>query len=77
MKNQSNIDEVLEFLKLHHEAFFQAAVFAEQTQHPTPTDTRAYSQIVVSLLCGVKGLKRKDQTWKMDLMLKEQIHGKQ
>ena len=58
MKNQSNIDEVLEFLKLHHDAFFQATVFAEQTQHPTPSDTRAYSQIVVSLLCGVKGRAR-------------------
>ncbi|MCE2432934.1 MAG: MamI family restriction endonuclease [Candidatus Latescibacteria bacterium] len=59
MKNQSNINKVLEFLKLHHDTFFQAAVFAEQTQHPTPTDTRAYSQIVVSLLCGVQGRSRK------------------
>ncbi len=58
MKNESNIDKVLEFLKLHHDAFFQAAVFAEQTQHPTPTDTRAWSQIVVSLLCDVQGRSR-------------------
>lgn len=59
MKNESNIDKVLEFLKLHHDAFVQATVFAEQTQQPTPTDTRAWSQIVVSLLCDVQGLSRR------------------
>ena len=59
MKNERNIDKVLEFLKLHHDAFVQATVFAEQTQQPTPTDTRAWSQIVVSLLCDVQGLSRK------------------
>ena len=59
MKNESNIGKVLEFLKLHHDAFVQATVFAEQTQQPTPTDTRAWSQIVVSLLCDVQGLSRK------------------
>ena len=59
MKNKSNIDKVLEFLKLHHDAFVQATVFAEQTQQPTPTDTRAWSQIVVSLLCDVQGLSRR------------------
>lgn len=59
MKNESNINKVLEFLKLHHDIFVQATVFAEQTQHPTPTDTRAWSQIVVSLLCDVQGLSRR------------------
>ncbi|MDQ3022453.1 MAG: MamI family restriction endonuclease [Bacteroidota bacterium] len=53
-----NKKKVLELLNLHHEAFFDAKPYADETEHPTPSDTRAWSQILVSLLTGVKGLKR-------------------
>ena len=49
----------LDLLKLHHESFFNAAEFAEATDHPVPSDTRAWSQILVSLLTGIKGMARK------------------
>ena len=50
---------VLELLTLHHDSFFAAAKFAEATAHPVPCDTRAWSQILVSALTGVKGIARK------------------
>jgi hypothetical protein len=50
--------KVLEFLKLHHDSFFDAKSYADETDHPAPTDSRAWSQILVSLITGVKGLAR-------------------
>lgn len=49
---------VLDLLKVHHESFFAAAKFAEATAQPVPCDTRAWSQILVSALTGVKGIAR-------------------
>lgn len=49
---------VLDLLKVHHESFFAAAKFAEETLQPVPCDTRAWSQILVSALTGVKGIAR-------------------
>ncbi|WP_236784591.1 MamI family restriction endonuclease [Alteribacter salitolerans] len=51
--------KVLTALKLHHESFFGAHEFAEQTAQPTPEDSRAWSQIIVSLLTDINGLGRK------------------
>lgn len=56
---QDRIDALLDLLKIHHEAFFQAHVHAKKTGHPTPSDTRAWSQIAVSILTGIPGIKRK------------------
>ncbi len=50
--------EILSLLNAHYEAFYKAKPFADQTAHPVPTDTRAWSQILVSLLTGIKGRKR-------------------
>lgn len=50
--------KVLKFLKLHRKAFFEAAEFADETAHPTPADTRSWSQILVSLITEIKGLSR-------------------
>jgi hypothetical protein len=50
--------KVLAFLKLHHDAFFDAKPYADETEHPTPSDSRAWSQILVSMLTGIKGLAR-------------------
>ncbi len=54
-----DIDKVIEFLNLHYNAFFEAHPYAEETQHPTPSDTKAWSQILVSLITGIDGLARK------------------
>jgi hypothetical protein len=50
---------VLELLDVHYEAFWQVAPFATETGHPVPVDTRGWSQIIVSVLTGTKGLERK------------------
>jgi MamI restriction endonuclease len=51
--------KVLQFLKLHHESFFEAKPYADETGHTTPSDTKSWSQILASLLSGVTGLERK------------------
>lgn len=52
------MNDVLSFLDTHHEAFFRAKPLADRTSHPVPCDTRAWSQILVSLLTGVNGRDR-------------------
>ena len=32
-----NIEKALEFLNLHHQAYFDAQPYADKTEHPTPT----------------------------------------
>lgn len=56
------INDVLSLLDAHHEAFFAAKPYADKTFHPVPCDTRAWSQILVSLLTGINGRKRKKGT---------------
>lgn len=51
--------KVIELLTLHRQSFYDAAAIASETAHPVPTDTRSWSQILVSLLTGVKGMGRK------------------
>lgn len=53
-----NIEKSIAFLNLHYSAFFEAKPFADETQHPNPSDTRGWSQILVSILYGKKGLAR-------------------
>lgn len=50
---------VLKLLDLHYESFHDVEPYATATGHPVPTDTRGWSQILVSVLTGVKGLERK------------------
>jgi hypothetical protein len=52
------LEKTLELLNLHHKTFFEAKPFADETQHPNPSDTRGWSQILVSLLYQKKGLTR-------------------
>lgn len=54
-----NVQTALNLLDLHYESFYTAAALASETGHPVPTDTRGWSQVLVSTLCGVKGLDRK------------------
>lgn len=53
------VDQALRLLEVHFEAFHGAVGFARATGHPVPLDTRAWSQILVSVLCDIRGLERK------------------
>jgi hypothetical protein len=52
----------LQLLDVHYGSFYGIAEIAKQTGHPVPMDTRAWSQILVSVLTGIKGLSRKKGT---------------
>ena len=54
-----NVEDALKLLDLHYDSFFAAEPFATNTGHPVPMDTRGWSQILASVLSGVKGLERK------------------
>lgn len=54
-----NKRKVLELLNLHHNAFFDVKPYADETEHPTPSDSRAWSQILASLIIDVKGYAQK------------------
>lgn len=51
--------EALKVLDLHYDAFYKALEFAKKAQHPVPCDTKAWSQILVSILTGNYGRARK------------------
>ena len=52
-------NRALKLLDLHFESFYAVEPFASQTGHPVPVDTRGWSQVVVSTLCGIPGLGRR------------------
>lgn len=52
-------DRALKLLDLHFESFYAVEPFASQTGHPVPVDTRGWSQVIVSTLCGIPGLGRR------------------
>jgi hypothetical protein len=60
MKKMTNstATEVLTLLDLHYNSFCAVEPYAAKTGHPVPMDTRGWSQIIVSTLCGIKGLER-------------------
>jgi len=51
--------KVLELLDSHYEAFYGVVDLAKETGHPVPMDTRGWSQILASVLTGIKGVARK------------------
>lgn len=57
-KSNDALQNALDLLNLHHQSFYSAVAFARDTGHPVPCDTRGWSQILVSLLTGLKGLGR-------------------
>jgi|ERR1035438_8808463 hypothetical protein len=57
-KTNDKLQRALQFLDLHHDSFYRAKPFARDTDHPVPCDTRAWSQILVSILTGIRGRKR-------------------
>lgn len=56
---KQRVSTALSLLDLHYESFYGAKPHATRTGHPVPMDTRGWSQILVSTLCGVRGLERK------------------
>lgn len=48
----------LELLNVHHHHYMQAYQYAAMTAQPTPEDSRAWSQILISLLTDIPGLSR-------------------
>lgn len=55
----ARIERVLGLLDTHHTMFREVATVAKETGHPVPVDTRGWSQILVSVLTGIRGLERK------------------
>jgi hypothetical protein len=53
------VSDAIELLDLHFDSFVGVRPYADKYGHPHPTDTRGWSQIVVSALSGISGLKRK------------------
>ena len=59
MAANPRVNETLRLLDLHYEAYEKIKPFADKHRHPHPTDTRGWSQILVSALTGIKGYERK------------------
>ena len=57
--DSSSLESALTLLDEHYNAFVASRPFAARTGHPVPSDTRAWSQILVSILTGIPGLERK------------------
>mgnify|MGYP003677109132 CR=1 FL=1 len=53
------VKEVLELLDMHYDAYLKIKPYADRHKHPHPTDTRGWSQILISALTGLAGYERK------------------
>ena len=52
------LNDALDVLNVHHIHFFQGQKYASITAQPTPEDSRAWSQILISTLTGISGVGR-------------------
>lgn len=59
MSQHNRSDEALDLLQIHYESYAKIKPYADKHKHPHPTDTRGWSQILVSALIGIKGYARK------------------
>lgn len=59
MPQEIRLSEALNLLQIHHDAYSKIKPYADKYHHPHPTDTRGWSQIIVSALTGIKGFARK------------------
>jgi hypothetical protein len=60
--NPTPLQQAIQLLDLHHDSFYSADPFAKATGHPVPSDTRGWSQILISLLTRLRGRDRKKGT---------------
>lgn len=58
-ETDARVAKALRLLGEHYDAFYSVVDVARETGHPVPMDTRGWSQIIVSVLTGIKGLERK------------------
>ncbi|MCE2717901.1 MAG: MamI family restriction endonuclease [Dolichospermum sp.] len=59
MLQKERLTETIKLLQIHYDAYLQIKPYADKYGHPHPTDTRAWSQILVSALTGIPGMRRK------------------
>jgi len=61
MKEEANIrsKRTIHLLDEHYKSFYSVVEVARETRHPVPADTRGWSQIIISVLTGIKGMARK------------------
>lgn len=59
MPQEERLVETLQLLQLHYDAYTEIKPYADKYAHPHPTDTRGWSQIIVSALTGIQGYSRK------------------
>lgn len=59
LKTTPQSDEAVELLQIHYDAYMKIKPYADRHEHPHPTDTRGWSQLLVSALTGIKGYARK------------------
>ncbi|WP_257264544.1 MamI family restriction endonuclease [Endozoicomonas sp. ONNA2] len=52
-------NDVLTLLNMHYNAYCKVRKYADKYKHPHPTDTRGWSQIIVSALTGILGYERR------------------
>ena len=57
--SRQRMEATLELLDHHYYTFSSMVKVARRTGHPVPIDTRGWSQIIVSVLTGIKGINRK------------------
>ena len=55
---RKRLETAIEVLNTHHLHFYEGQEFAEITDQPTPEDSIAWSQILISVLTGIPGLAR-------------------
>jgi hypothetical protein len=51
--------KIVDLLNIHFDTFSAVRPYANETEQPVPMDTRAWSQILVSTITGIKGIARK------------------
>ena len=56
---KTRIARTLHLLDEHYESFYSITEVARETGHPVPIDTRGWSQIIVSVFTGIRGIDRK------------------
>lgn len=59
MTNTDRLTETIDLLDRHYDDFNDMVEISRRTGHPVPMDSRGWSQILVSVLTGLDGLKRK------------------
>jgi len=59
IKHPNATKEVVKLLNIQYDSFMEVKPYADKYGHPHPSDTRGWSQIIVSSLTGIKGIERK------------------